>query len=529
MTAVARACPRLVVGLVAAVLSASIVLATSPAHAAEPVDANSPEVAARTAFEHEPTNAYLGRSLLDLLVRNGKLDDARKLSADLTARFPDDAQLWSQIGYLMFMLRDFKQAAAAFVHALEGKDWTPEQRRNLAFAAANSAVEAKDPPGAVAALQMLGPTTDPALRLRLGRAQLAAHDRWGAVMTARWILANVTDEEFLIAAEHLRDTAFVPVEDAAGNKALNLGYAYLRQGDDAAGLASFEKGFSYGSGKAFHYADAAYAAKRLNANATASKYFRFCLDLAEFENSFTEQRMYGYRREIEVMERRWGMLIGTPYHAGALDVWQGGIEAYWQPPVIGYRDGKTVQLFVRSYLNFRNGIGGPTGLSTTQETIGVRFKPLASQNIAFTAERLFAVGRNSDNDWLFRIGYSTGDGTDLRVDRAKWQSWQVYGEAAYYWNARRMLIGSEVRWGLAIPQPGWTRLTYYPHFLLAVDYDSAAKDELVDAIGPGFSLRAWFGEDKYRAPPCWLEVNAQYRFADSDRGRGPALRATLSF
>ena len=506
---------------------------TAPAayagEAVPPTDSNTPEAQARVAYQHEPSNAWLGRTLLDLLVRNGKLPEARQLAMDLSTRFPEDAQLWSQIGYMMFMLRDFKQAQAAFGKSLLGKEWTPEQRRNLAFAAADSAAEAKDPEGAVAALQLLGPVSDPAFRLRLGRAQLAAHDRIAAVVTARWILSNVPEEEFHIAAEHLRDAAFEAVADARGDKQLNLGYAYLRQGDDAAGLAAFEKGFAFGSGKAFHYADAAYAAKRLNRNATASKYFRFCLDLAEFEQSFTEQRMYGYRREIEVMERRWGMLIGTPYHAGALDVWQGGIEAFWQPPVIGYRDGKTVQFFVRSYLNFRNGVSGPTGLKTTQETIGVRYKPFASQNIALTAERLFAVGRESDNDWLLRIGYSTGDGTDLRVDRGKWSSWQVYGEAAYYWNARRLLIGSEVRYGLAVPMPGYNRLTFYPHFLMAVDYDSAARDQLVDAIGPGFSLRAWFGEDRYRAPPCWLEINAQYRFADADRGRGPALRATLSF
>ena len=159
----------------------------------------------------------------------------------------------------------------------------------------------------------------------------------------------------------------------------------------------------------------------------------------------------------------------------------------------------------------------------------MRYKPFASQNINFTAERLFAVGNQSLNDWLFRVGFSTGDGTDLRVDRGKWRNWQVYGEAAYYLSARRLLVGTEVSYGLAIPWPSFNRLTIFPHFLMAVDYDSAAHDQLVDAIGPGLSVRAWFGEDRYRAPPAWVEINAQYRFADADRGRGPALRATLAF
>ncbi len=504
----------------------------APALAADapaPPAVESAETQASAAYRAEPGNAWLGRTLLDTLVHNGKLEDARRLSLELTVLFPDDAQLWSQTGYLLFMLRDFKGAQAAFVLALRGDAWLPDQRRNLAFAAADSAVAANDPVGALAALQVFAEDADWAVRLRLGRAQLAAHDRMAAAATAQWLITHAGDDEAEATAEKLQAAALEAIADPRGDKQLNLGYAYFRQGDDAAGLAAFERGFAFGSGKAFHYADAAYAAKRLNDNAKASRYFRFCLDLAEFEHSFTEQRMYGYRREIEGMERRWGMIIGTPYHAGALDVWQGGIEAYWQPPVIGYRDGRMVQLFVRTYLNFRNGVNGPTGLQTTQETLGIRFKPLATQNIALTAERLFAVGRDSDNDWLFRVGYSTGDGTDLRVDKWQWESWQVYAEAAYYLNARRLLVGTEVRYGVALPMPHLNRLTFYPHVLIAVDYDSSAQAQLVDAIGPGLSLRAWFGEDKYHAPPAWLEVNAQYRFADADRGRGPALRATLSF
>ena len=508
---------------------------TATAFAADPgtlpqdATAITADVTARAAWDREPGNAFLARTLLDALVQAGKVEAAQQLADDLTKRFPDDAILWSQVGYLRFMVRAFADAQAAFGRALQGDSWTTEQRRNLTFAEADSAVAANNPAGAVTALTRLHADGDPAVQLRLGRAQLAAHDRVAALATGRWLAANSTDYEFQTAGEKLISDALEPLVDPRGDKALNLGYSYFRQGDDAAGLAAFERGFGFGVGRAMHFADAAYAAKRLSDNERASRYFRFSLDLAEYEKSFTPQRMYGYRREIEVMERRWGVLIGTPYHAGELNVWQGGIEAYWQPPVIGYRDGKTIQFFIRSYLNFRNGLAGPVGVSTLQETLGIRFKPFASQNLAFTAERLFAVGQDSVNDWLFRIGYSTGDGTDLRIDRRGWQDWQIYGEAAYYLQAQRLLIGTEVRYGVAMPIRNLSRLTVYPHVLIAVDYDSAARDQLVDALGPGLSLRGWFGEDRYHAPSGWLEVSAAYRFADADRGRGPALRATLAF
>ena len=497
-----------------------------PAGAATPT---TPEDVARAAYQKQPENAWLARALLDLLVRGGNLTEARQLADSLTAKFPDDAQLWAQTGYLRFMLREFKPAQSAFARAQLGTEWQPDQRRNLAFAEADSATAANDPAGAVRALEKLGAPDDLTLRLRIGRAQVAAHDRISALATGRWLQTRATDIDMQEAVEQLLKDAQEAVEDARGNKQLNLGYAYVRQGGDAAALAAFERGFSYGSGKAFHFADAAYAAKRSGDNVKANRYFRFALDLGEYEHSFSEARSYGYRREIEAMERRFGMLIGTPYHAGALDVWQGGVEAYWQPPVIGYIDGRTIQLFVRGYLNFRNGIGGPIGFDTTQESIGIRFKPLVSQNISFTAERLFAVGKLAINDWLFRIGYSAGDGGDLRVDTNEWRSWQVFGEAAYFLSGRRVLVGTEVRYGWSIPWPNYRRLTIYPHALIAVDYDSAAKDELVNAIGPGLSVRAWYGEDRYHAPPAWLEINAQYRWADAERGRGPVLRATLAF
>ena len=514
-------------GLLTAFPSAAA--ADAPLPASVTPTAPDPIAEARTAYQREPTSAFLGRSLLDALVRSGQVEAAKRLVFELTQRFPDDAQLWAQTGYLQFSLREFKHAQAAFGRALVGGEWLPDQRRNLAFAEADSALAAGDPAGAVAALLALHADEDPTVQLRLGRAQLAMRDRPTALATAKWLVVHAPDADFQRAGESLMGDALEGFVDPRAFKQLNLGYAYLRQHDDAAGLAAFERGFAMGVGKAFHYADAAYAAKRLNDNIKSIRYFRFCLDLAEYEHSFSEQRMFGYRREIEVMERRWGILIGTPYHAGELDVWQGGIEVYWQPPVIGYRDGRTVQFFARTFLNFRNGMSGPTGGDTTQESLGIRFKPLASQNIALTAERLFAVGRYSVNDWLFRVGYSTGDGTDLRVDRGDWQSWQVYSEAAYYVSARRLLVGAEVRYGVALPIPGYNHMTIYPHLLIGVDYDSASRDELVDAVGPGLSLRTWFGDDRYRAPRGWLELNGQYRFADAERGRGPALRATLSF
>jgi len=494
--------------------------------ASEPADGL--EQAARDAYDRAPS-AWSGLGLLERLLQRDKVDEARQLADSLMASYPGDEQVLAQSAYLQFRLQNFGRAQELFAKALESHAWTAEQRRNLLRALANSSVAAGHPAVAVAALGALGPDLDVATRLQLGRAQLAARDRRAALVTARGIIAVATTVGDREDGEQLQKQALQAGTDPRGDKQLNIGYAYLRQKDDANGLASFQRGFALGSGKAFHYADAAYAAKRLGNNATAIELFRFSLDLDSLEHSFSPQRTYGFRREIETMERSWGAILGSPFHAGALNVWQGGLELYWQPPVIGYRNGQTLQFFARTYANFRNGIQGPVGWETLQETVGVRFKPLESQNIVLTAERLLAVGQTSVNDWLFRIGYSTGGGTDQRLDRTNWASWQVYGEGAYYLDARQLLIGTEARCGVTWPVPSYSRMTLFPHAFVAVEYDSKAIDELIDAVGPGLSVRVWFGEDRYRAPRGWAEVNATYRFADAERARGPALRATISY
>ena len=140
-------------GLLTAFPSAAA--ADAPLPASVTPTAPDPIAEARTAYQREPTSAFLGRSLLDALVRSGQVEAAKRLVFELTQRFPDDAQLWAQTGYLQFSLREFKHAQAAFGRALVGGEWLPDQRRNLAFAEADSALAAGDPAGAVAALLAL--------------------------------------------------------------------------------------------------------------------------------------------------------------------------------------------------------------------------------------------------------------------------------------------------------------------------------------------------------------------------------------
>ena len=472
--------------------------------------------------------AEVGLEILRLLVASHQMDRARDHAAVLGRGFADNAVVRSELGYFWFQVQDFQQAMAEFAAAIRGQDWTPDQRRNLHIGLANSARAKGDLRAEIAALQPLCAGADGPMLLRLGQTQLDVWDRRAALATGRKIVAVATDATTRGAGSALVQAALKPNPSAPGFRSLTQAYAYLRQGNDHQGLVAFQSGFALGAGAAFHYADAAYAAKRLGDNATAAAYFRFALDLDEVANTFGPQKQFGYRRETEVLERQFGVLIGSPYAAGLLNVWQVGAEGYWQPSAFGYRNGRVVQVFARAFENIRNGDVGAVGTASQQAGVGVRYKPLATHNLMVTGERLMALGEHAIDEWLVRVGYSTGVGTDLSVDRGWWPSWQVFAEASWYVLGSRLLCGGEARYGPTLPLPMWPRLTVNPHALAAVEFDTASAPKLVDALGPGINLRLWFDEDRYRAPRGWLEIHASYRWADAGRGDGPMLRATLS-
>ena len=66
------------------------------------------------------------------------------------------------------------------------------------------------------------------------------------------------------------DGAGVKLTRVIGQRELNEAYSHLRARDDRAAMAAFQRGFATGEGTWTHYADAAYAAKRLGDNPSGS-------------------------------------------------------------------------------------------------------------------------------------------------------------------------------------------------------------------------------------------------------------------
>ena len=84
------------------------------------------------------------------------------------------------------------------------------------------------------------------------------------------------------------------------------------------------------------------------------------------------QTLFDIRREVAEIERRWGGYATFTYNAVGVapssllappaaggNVLQAGFEAYWRPPVIGYRNGRIFEVFARTFQTLADESGGP--------------------------------------------------------------------------------------------------------------------------------------------------------------------------
>ncbi|KML45210.1 hypothetical protein VL15_36895 [Burkholderia cepacia] len=499
---------------------------------------------ARRALKIQPGSEQLGLLLLDVYKREGRIDEADAMVESLRVRFPKSAAVMAEHGYLAQRQQRYDVACSDFSAAVATGKWSKEQQRNLRLAWSDSALAAKRPHEAGVALAPLADEQSAVVQLRIAQLSLMSGDRDSAIRVANLAASDATTdgerkmaESIVTQAQQPEQSPETPVDNTAQQK-LQQAYDLLREHKDREALDAFQEGFDGGAGNAMNYADAGYAAKRIGLNEQSVQLFEHSLDADEDEHKFDAQHKFGYRREVEQLQRTWGFVLSAPYQSaafgpqGTISVLQPGIEAYWQPPKIGYQNGRILQFFLRGYGTAYDGTGNVTGMPTVQGSVGVRYKPIPDQNVVLTAERLFHVGSLSMTDWLMRLGYSSEAGTDLQVTEPSWRSWQAYVEGAYFIKAGRYIIYSELRYGhtwrlTAISD----RLTVYPHAAVAGDHDNRELDKTAIGAGPGVQFRYWFREGKYSAPASYLDVTVQYRFplTSAARARGLVVRATLWF
>jgi tetratricopeptide (TPR) repeat protein len=346
-------------------------------------------------------------------------------------------------------------------------------------------------------------------------------------------------------AEARQRLAAVPAAQLTPQSQLDLAYLSNRIGDNEAARNAFVQADQAGALPASSLVDAGYASMRTHRDDEAIGYFKRAIDAVNgLELRMEPQMVYDTRRTISEVSRKWGVLAsltlrnggnvepgfgavgGAPSDQRTL---QAGVEAYWRP--WGFRNGQFVEAFARGFTTLDNDApGAMTGGDSFVGGIGVRWKPLTSQNLVLSFSRVF--GPNVDDDWLAQVGWSLDRGTDLRVDVPSWWTTRISAEVGHYLENGNTYGVGQLMFGRSYVVGASGRTVLFPHGVLAAEYSSNDPSEDFSAgIGAGVSLRQWFREDVYHAPRSYVDLTLQYRarLAGDDRLRGPYVNMLLSY
>jgi tetratricopeptide (TPR) repeat protein len=514
-------------------------------------DLASAEQAARAAISAAPDHPEPLRLLVDVLVRRGNDAEARAVIDRAVARDLADADLYASRAYLRLRQSDPAGAVEDFDAALARTTGQPERDRALRLGKADAALGAKQPAVALDALAPFGDERSYAVAARRGFA-LFDLQRYADAVAAFQIAVPAatipTERRTALKGEAQSEAArgnlaALPPLIAqlnAGQTECDMDVAYLmiRAGDDAQALATFE-GPCRGEMRAATELDAAYAARRLLLNPAAIEHFSRALTASRLAGAqrFDPQTEFGVRREVETLSREWGVLStfalrdARPARDGG-QVLQPIVEAYWQPPVIGYRDGRVFQLFARFSNNALDRSTMSSPARSAQAAFGARYKPLPDYNLVGSMERLVALGSTALDDWLARLAYSDGFGIDVEPVREQFWTGQYYAEAAYLAEAARFIGTLEGRLGLA-SRIIRTSLNLIGSIFIngAFSHDDAELRPTALGFGPGLSVRYWFRESELSAPASFAQFDVIYRFPAGESGRagGLVVQLTLSY
>ncbi|HEX9081452.1 MAG TPA: tetratricopeptide repeat protein, partial [Holophagaceae bacterium] len=508
--------------------------------------------AVEEALSLAPGHPQLLRLKRDLLFAAGRLEDAAALNGSLLNEQPRDPQLRVFQIYLWQRQGRLAEALEAATRLLEAPELSEGLRHQVRLVQADLFQSQGRP---AEALRVLAPLTgESGLDVQSRRAFLllateqpdeAMRSFQSALALApgpgeprRTLLLGLRDaaraagkpEQELGALKSLHD-----LDPKDRRIALDLAYAYLARGRDREALSLFSTALDAQSPPGA-WLDAGYAAKRLGRNAEAAADFSRGLDARAASGVRAPAFDYGLRREVEGLERTWGLVSGTAFRQGGLlpgtasqqRILQEGLEAYWQPARLA-RNGRLVQVYAQVFETLHAGQDGVTGGPTLQGVLGIRAKPFASENLVVGVQKLVKLGRYSLDDWMFRAAYSRDEGLDLRPWQDRWTCWSFYTEGADFARSGHYIHQMEGRVGWAYrPEAGSGRNVWWPHLVVAGDYDNRLAPRAAGGIGLGASVRHWFREDRHRAPASWIELTVQGRARVSPASRGGGLFLTLT-
>ncbi|HBA88879.1 MAG TPA: hypothetical protein DCZ75_13125 [Geobacter sp.] len=298
--------------------------------------------------------------------------------------------------------------------------------------------------------------------------------------------------------------------------ALSLGYAYLADKRLPEAIRIFEQVEGRKADPVKLREELGYLLARTGENEQAVRWFKKALDGLEAlpqghpaERELRERDVHRIRGEIGKLTDNLGLSLYASYRAGRgpsqlLSTGetlggglsgQVGVEGRYRPPAIGFLDDRIFEVFGRVFGNL-----APDSLdytsSSTQAGIGARYKFLKTENLWISGEKLFKIGKDGLNDWLFRLLYSRGSGFEPLPWERSQDYYLVYAELDGYLPSDTAAAYAEVRKGRAYTLGSQYLLA--PHLLLDGRWQTPSEvgGNYVEG-GGGVSLKYFFNSGRY--------------------------------
>ena len=241
-------------------------------------------------------------------------------------------------------------------------------------------------------------------------------------------------------------------------------------------------------------------------------------------NEYEENRL-ALKREYSKLDKTWGAqayLTRTDYDFeratgerlasidGALPS-QAGILASYRPPEVGFRHEKTLDGFVRVLSNLEPDSFSPEE-DSYQGGAGLAYKPFTEHNFTVSLERLFKIGDDAENNWLWRNMYAWEQGEKPKRDQEIWPYAKAYGEVSYFLDdPDRWITFLDLRLGPSF-SVGTHHLVTFPQVMGSARYQSNDTEGIgtYSLVGAGGQLRILEGEHQYTTERWYVDLFAHY-------------------
>lgn len=474
----------------------------------------------RRAADEEPrarTSLYLARSLAAAGDTAGAV---RRMAAALENGGLDPEQATAarvELGHLQRASGRPDEAVALWRRALdEGAD--PALRLQLARAL----LESERPEEALRALEEADDG-------RLTRGERVS--RYELLAEARRRLGRAGDADALERAAAL---------DSTSGRLRSLAYARLRAGEARAAARAFDAADRLGTTPVAARSDAAYAHLRAGDEEAAARWLRAAIDglvardtLAPAPAEAGDEPGESSAARLERLRRLHAELTRTAsggaylsfrsddgsgttapggLAGGALPS-QGGVDAAWRLPWVGYRDGRTAEAFARLLWGMEPGTLRFQE-SSYQASVGLQYRPFSSLGLVLSGERLIGIGDAARDTWLGRARWSWSTGVDPVCADDPVHYGTAYADAAWFSSGLSSAAAfGEVRQGVTLPLTGSTTLSPHAAGYLRWEDAGPGAGSYVEA-GPGISLRSEIGGGRYRPYLGTAELLVQYRIGE---------------